>query len=95
MRISASVLVMRLINSLAAALPGTAAFDLSRSSRVSNETPPLYCAVGVALRALRLEDRDDFVREVDLLVRLLGQKSIHDDAESEKCEQIAHEDSAG
>src|SRR5579883_505282 len=41
-RVSASLLVMRLMSSLEADLPGTAAFDFRSSSRVSNETPPLY-----------------------------------------------------
>ncbi len=40
-RSSSSLLATRLTSSLIAALPGTAAFDLSNSSRVSNETAPL------------------------------------------------------
>ena len=42
MRISRSLCVMRLTTSLAALLPGVTTFDLSRSSRVSKETLPLY-----------------------------------------------------
>ena len=47
---------MRLTSSLAALLPGVTAFDLSRSSRVSKETLPLYLPLvwHSAQRALRM-----------------------------------------
>src|ERR1043165_203896 len=55
-RISGSWLVMRLTSSLALLFPGVKAFDLSRSSRVSIETLPLYLPLmwHSAQRALRI-----------------------------------------
>src|SRR5438046_8733374 len=41
-RSAASVLVIRLTSSLSPLLPGTTAFDLSRSSRVSSDRPARY-----------------------------------------------------
>jgi hypothetical protein len=41
MRCSGSLCVTRLMSSLSADLPGTAAFAFTSSSRVSNEMPPL------------------------------------------------------
>ena len=55
-RKSSSLLTTRLMSSLIAALPGTAAFAFSRSSRVSNEIAPLYVPFvwHLAQRALRI-----------------------------------------